>query len=109
MYFTLFGLHGGEELCILLSLLETHQPAGTEAVPPMEQHHALSHVLITRLLYIQRRMHSAYLCFALRVLADLCVCAVFYSLVRQDSPLVSFFFACFQEIQEFSAVLIYSV
>lgn len=42
----------------------------------------LSHAMITRLLYMQRRMLSAYLCFALRVLADLCVCAVLYSLVR---------------------------
>jgi len=42
----------------------------------------LSHAMITRLLYMQRRMHSAYLCFALRALADLCICAVLCALVR---------------------------
>lgn len=79
-----FGLvtWGGTLHRQLLSLLETHQPAGTEAAPPYgATPRTLSHAMITRLLYMQRRMHSAYLCFALRVLADLCVCAVLCSLV----------------------------
>jgi hypothetical protein len=50
---------------MLVSLQETHQPAGTEAAPPHgATPRTLSHALITLLLYVQRRMHSAYLCFA---------------------------------------------
>jgi hypothetical protein len=74
VYFCFFGGGG----CSLHTVFAAGDPSAgwhrSDALP-QSQHHALFPCLdYSSVIYIHRRMHSAYLCFVLRVLAD-CVCA----------------------------------